>query len=915
MNANLNKIAQDLYGKIQTRFPNIKLGDENAEVLSKKTDIPKARFFEFEYEDEGESLGSVAITLDEDDGIIVQISGKLADSKHYGAFKFIRSFRQFAKDRLLNFDVQNIGKDHLDKRDYNFRAKPKEETVMQPQQQPVMESKMYGTNRISYQDLGEARLVIKHSQPVNPELAAGRTMHIETIYVENAEGERFKYPFKHLNGARALAEHLKAGGNPYDGIGKHITSLSEELAQLRKFKGYVSRNDALSEAMGGITDIVFERIETIKKEVQMLQRPAFYTQFAESFESREEEMIPEEIMNDLIDRLTIRTFNEDLRTAFPYIFRLVDDSDIPVKELSPDDLLAEAETDYAPPVEPQPVNPDDYKDAFSTGKLTVRQSPSSATPTPQAQPTAGQKDLGNGFALTTIDAFGEKRSAVLDTQNNTYYVLNQTKDGYAIARTPARYLTIKDGKQGASMGGPMTNAAFEKAGLNKQAPAQVDTPTTTPAGTPTPTQAGPAPAKTPLQQHYENNPLVRGIQAKTMEDQFESFMDSIVNEDEDNQQGHNELFSRDVAKQSAALEKLKDLLSTGLNPGVDGINAALSLKGIIDSEAFTEKYLKGLSDSDDAGTAVKLYLKDVADGEIHEPLAPEAQKVAQTIIASKALDQEGGSTPPPAEPTAPDAAAMPPAEPPPAGAVEPTPAPEAGAGMDLAPAPEAGAVPAPAPEAVPAPVREGNYKLKAKLIKVLEAGATLDTELDFGYKVMTLGEAMEECGIEMGGHEEHSSSHEDPVVHSMLRSISGFWNPEEKNLTIGGTKAKIKVLKAFKDGEFEGATPEHVHAVFEIIEKLDPSTEGSQELNHIRHLSGMHPEIADEEVLAKPAPLASKAQPTKPTSDLTADEMAAILSGQKTQAQVMADRASRPPMRETIESEELTAMLKIAGLR
>jgi hypothetical protein len=52
-------------------------------------------------------------------------------------------------------------------------------------------------------------------------------------------------------------------------------------------------------------------------------------------------MIPEEIMNDLIDRLTIRTFNEDLRTAFPYIFRLVDDSDIPVKELSPDDLLGE----------------------------------------------------------------------------------------------------------------------------------------------------------------------------------------------------------------------------------------------------------------------------------------------------------------------------------------------------------------------------------------------------------------------------------------------------------------------------------------------------------------------------------------------------------------------------------------------
>mgnify|MGYP003843675371 CR=1 FL=1 len=62
MNSNLDKIALDLYGKIETRFPNIKIGDENATVLSKKQDIPKARFFEFEYKDEGVSMGNVSIT-------------------------------------------------------------------------------------------------------------------------------------------------------------------------------------------------------------------------------------------------------------------------------------------------------------------------------------------------------------------------------------------------------------------------------------------------------------------------------------------------------------------------------------------------------------------------------------------------------------------------------------------------------------------------------------------------------------------------------------------------------------------------------------------------------------------------------------------------------------------------------------
>jgi len=337
MDNNLDKIAKDLYGKIETRFSNIKMGDENAEVLSKKVDIPKARFFEFEYIEDGEPLGTITITLDLDDGVVVQVSGDLVDDKsnttHHNAFKFIRSFRKFAKNRLLNFDVQNIGKSNLDKRDYQFQAKPKEQTMM--------ESKMFGTSRMSYQDLGEARLIVKHNQPINPELAAGRTMHIECIYIENADGERFKYPYKHLQGARALAEHIKHGGIPYDDIGKHITKLSEELASLRKFKGYVNRQSQISEAMGDVTSRVIDRIELVKKEINSLQRPAYYQQFAESFTTQEEKVIPETVMNDWIDRLTVRTFNEDMKSVFPFLYNIVDESELPVCELSSDYFLGE----------------------------------------------------------------------------------------------------------------------------------------------------------------------------------------------------------------------------------------------------------------------------------------------------------------------------------------------------------------------------------------------------------------------------------------------------------------------------------------------------------------------------------------------------------------------------------------------
>ena len=52
--------------------------------------------------------------------------------------------------------------------------------------------KMYGTSRTSYQDVGSARVSVRHNQPVNQELASGRTQHIENIYIESSEGERFK---------------------------------------------------------------------------------------------------------------------------------------------------------------------------------------------------------------------------------------------------------------------------------------------------------------------------------------------------------------------------------------------------------------------------------------------------------------------------------------------------------------------------------------------------------------------------------------------------------------------------------------------------------------------------------------------------------------------------------------------------
>ncbi len=342
MNKNLALVAKELFSKLRTAFPEISLKDEE----SNPTDKPSnARIFDFDYVYEGENLGRITITIsdkDEDDdgdvdGLVVIYSNDITnDESNYSKqqfYNFLKELREFAKQKMMNFDTRDIAKSNLEKRDYKFLSKSGDGSMT--------ESKLYGTNKTSFQEFGESKIIVKHSAPINLNSPAGRTQRIESIYIENAEGERFKYPFKHLNGARALAQHICHGGTPYDSVGQHITGLSEELGKLRMFKGYVERNPMVSEAMSAVNTKVLERIDQVKKEIFSLQNSSYYEQFAEGFEETSAKEIPEEIMNDWIDRLTIKTFNEELKNVFPYIFKLVDESDIPVKDLTIEDLIDE----------------------------------------------------------------------------------------------------------------------------------------------------------------------------------------------------------------------------------------------------------------------------------------------------------------------------------------------------------------------------------------------------------------------------------------------------------------------------------------------------------------------------------------------------------------------------------------------
>ena len=328
--SNMDNISEQLFAKIRGRFPSVTIGDENGVV----TDEPKlARYFDFDYKVGEDSLGKVSVSLTEKEVAVTYNNtfvSEQPDSIKGQWYDFLKELRVFSKRNMLNFDTRDITKSNLDKRDYQHLTKTAGDKTMS-------ESKMYGTSRTSYEDVDKARLVLKHTQPVNMEVPGARTQHVHSIYIESDSGERFKYPFRHLNGARALARHVSEGGNLYDDFGKHIVSLSEELSKLRQFKTYMNRSAVMAEGLKGYMDLVNERLDTIKTEVMKLQRANHYAEAIKDFSPVVMEEVPEELQNSWIDELTIRTFNEELKSVFPYINKLVSEKN-KIQEVGPRDM-------------------------------------------------------------------------------------------------------------------------------------------------------------------------------------------------------------------------------------------------------------------------------------------------------------------------------------------------------------------------------------------------------------------------------------------------------------------------------------------------------------------------------------------------------------------------------------------------
>lgn len=330
----LDSIAKQLFEKIRSRFPKIVMGDENGAPTS---DEGQARFYDFDWVVNGENQGAVSISISEAESLKVYYSQNMLENLPEPIenewYNFLKEMRFFAKKHMMGFDTRDIAKSNLDKRDYQYLANKQ-----------VQESTMYGTTKSSYEELDKTKLIIRHKKEITPEQSGARTRHISSLFIENESGERFKYPFAHLAGARAMARHVANSGVPHDDFGKHIISTSENIAKLTAFKRFVGKKDFMNTTSNDIIEGSNLELDNLRSHLKKLQGQGYYVQSKENFipvESTGEEL-GEDIINDLTNAFTIPQFNEELKDMFP-LLQSIHQKRVAETTVSLDDVLDESD--------------------------------------------------------------------------------------------------------------------------------------------------------------------------------------------------------------------------------------------------------------------------------------------------------------------------------------------------------------------------------------------------------------------------------------------------------------------------------------------------------------------------------------------------------------------------------------------
>jgi len=274
-------------------------------------DPAEAEIFSFDFRAEsGQDYGTVVIMLGNDNNLEVycadNVGRTMEGSDKDDWFAFLEQLKHFAVKNFMSFGIKNLN--HL-RYSMQGQAAIKE---------GLFES-WSGKRDISYNaGANESRLMIKHKRALGEGEARFRC--VESLFIETVEGERYKLPFRNLTAGKAMLEHVRAGGRPYDLRGQHIAEMVTELTVLSRF-----RRANTGRLLEGDTATLVEQttvyFENLRKNLKRLSTRTGYTEYFESWQPMQasEESV---VIEGLKHMFVTQSIDQRIEDALPLIARI-----------------------------------------------------------------------------------------------------------------------------------------------------------------------------------------------------------------------------------------------------------------------------------------------------------------------------------------------------------------------------------------------------------------------------------------------------------------------------------------------------------------------------------------------------------------------------------------------------------------
>jgi hypothetical protein len=275
------------------------------------SDPSETEIFSFDFRaDSGKDYGTVVIMLGDSNELEVYCSDNVGrgmegtDKNNW--FSFLEQLKNFATRNFMSFGIKNLNR---------LRYSMQGQAAIK---EGLFES-WSGKRDVSWNaGATESRLMIKHKRSLGE--GEARFRYVESLFIETVEGERYKLPFKNLTAGKAMLEHVRNGGRPYDTRGQHIAEMVNELTVLSRFRransGRLVEGDTAS-----LVEQTNAYYENLQHNLKSLTTRRGYETYFESWSPSE---ITEEsvVIEGLKHLFVTQSIDQRIEDALPLIARI-----------------------------------------------------------------------------------------------------------------------------------------------------------------------------------------------------------------------------------------------------------------------------------------------------------------------------------------------------------------------------------------------------------------------------------------------------------------------------------------------------------------------------------------------------------------------------------------------------------------